>query len=255
MNNLNFTIATLTCNDRAVLFDVIDDVFSYTNLFNVNWIIYAQGCSERFIEKIKEKFYEKPCFLNLIVHPINTGYSKGMNAVWDAVKDYKFVLFLEDDWRLSPDTNKEWLNISIQLINERPELDIIYLRKYLTDQEKWQYGWTRNIHYKCFEGRLRFNYQEQMKNLFLLTYNSLHFQQIPNFMYTANPCIYRTDTYKRLNIFPMLEFDDIHNVKGEWNDSSKLSDKWGYSEALSMEKTADCFVLYLCDGIFYHNTA
>jgi hypothetical protein len=251
----SFVIATLTCNDRMVLFDMINDVCSYTTISDVTWFIYAQGCSAEFINKITDVFRDKPYItLKLATNPINEGYSRGMNAVWNNVKDETFVLFLEDDWRVASDVNKDWLNTSLELINDNtPKVDIIYLRRYLTDEEKFQYGWTRHIDYIYFEGRKRFNYAEQMENTKQTVYGSNTFQQIPNFMYTANPCIYRTETYKKCGVFPMIEFQDVHNERAKWSDSSHLSKLWGHAEALSMEKTANCFVLYLCDGIFYHD--
>ena len=251
---MSFTIATLTCNDRAVLFDVIKEVIENTKTEkSIDWFIYAQGCSDIFIEKIRSMFLNSAFILKLVTCPENQGFSRGTNAVWNNVCHYDYVLCLEDDWRLVKGFNTKWLSTCLSLFQQRPEIDIIFLRKYLTDQEKWQYGWTRNINYHCFQGRLRFNYSEQMKHTVPFDYDGLIFQQIPEFMYTTNPCIYKTSSYKKCNVFPMMEFNDTHNITGEWTDSSKLNDKWGFAEAFSMEKTSGLFTVYLKDGIFFHN--
>ena len=251
---MKFTVATLTCNDRQVLFNVIGEMMKNTNMQGIEWMIYAQGCSEEFLQKIRETFENTGVILRLVVNPENEGYSKGMNNIWKNVNEYDYVLFIEDDWRFIENENKDWLKTCLECMQEN-NVDIIFLRKYLSDEEKYHYGWTRHIPYVCFEGRLRFNYEESMKSTTPFNYKSLTFQQIPEFMYSANPCIYNVESFKRCNVFPMIELNDIHNVKGEWGDSSKIATNiWGCAEALSMEKTANLYTLYLKDGLFYHNS-
>jgi hypothetical protein len=263
-----FTIATLTCNNREVLFNVLREVLHNTDWNSlaltlsidrpIEWMIYAQGCSPEFLDRIRECFHNSPIFLRLIVNPLNEGYSRGMNNVWKNVCDNDYVLFLEDDWRLASDVPANWLSTCLQLVKERSEIDIIFLRKYLSDYEKWQYGWTRHIPYLCFEGRLRFNYEATMCSTQPFEYSGLVFQQIPQFMYSANPCIYKVESFRRCGVFPMHEMNDKHEVQGQWDDSSKVvsgefGNQWGCAEALSMEKTQDLYTLYLKDGVFYHN--
>jgi hypothetical protein len=177
-----------------------------------------------------------------------------MNTLWNYCSVYEYVLFLEDDWRLWDQAPRNWLSVSCSILEERPEIDILFLRKYMSDHEKWQYGWTRHIPYQCFEDRLRFNYEDAMKSTEPFTYHGLTYQQIPHFMYSANPCLFKVAAYKKCNIFPMQEFNDKHSAHGTWNTSSDMSCEWGYAEALSMEKTESLYTLYLKDGVFYHNT-
>lgn len=246
------TIATLTCNDRESLFPTIQKIINSTNLDGLSWTIFAQGCSDAFLEKVRSEFKGSPVTLRLFTHSENLGCSKGFNRLWTHIQDFDIALMIEDDWYLLPQEDKEWLKTSINLMNEMPEIDIIYYRKYMTDQERWQYGWSRHIPYICFQGRLRFNYAESMKRTQPFMYKNHTFQQIPEFMYTNNPCLFRVEAYKKRNIFPFIEMNDKHDLHGTWTDSSFVP-YWGTAEALSMEKTHDCYTLYMDDGCFIHN--
>jgi hypothetical protein len=249
------TIATLTCNDRASLFPTIDRVIENTDLSGFAWTIFAQGCTTAFLQRIRDRFAHTDIPLHLIEYPENLGCSKGFNSLWKAIADdFDFGLMLEDDWYLVPPVNRNWLQVSLHLMTcARPDVDIVYLRKYTTDPEKYQYGWTRHIPYVCFQGRLRFNYAEGMKKTQPFQYQGHRFQQIPEFMYTNNPCLFRISAYKKVGVFPVQEYNDRHETMGKWLDSSGIANHWGWAEALAMEKTAELTVMYLEEGLFSHN--
>jgi GT2 family glycosyltransferase len=248
-----FTIATLTCNNRKCLFKTLDSVIQNTNLENIHWCIFAQGCSEEFHTQIREYFKEKQPTLHLYTNPENLGFSKGCNRIWQIAEQNELALFIEDDWTLAEQTDPFWLKKSIQLMNDRKEIDVIFMRKYMSDTEKWQYGWTRHIPYHAFQGRLHFNYAEQMKSTTPFDYRGHNFHKIPEFMFTTNPCLIRTLSYKKTHVYPLYEMNDKNNAFEEWKDSSSATIEWGWSEALSMEKTQNLYVVYMDDGLFYHN--
>lgn len=249
---MSFTIATLTCNNRNSLFTTIQNIINSTDVEGLTWTIFAQGCTYEFHNSIRKYFKNTNITLRLFTNKDNLGCSKGFNKLWTHIEEFDYVLLIEDDWYLLPQEDKLWLKTSIELMNEQSQIDIIYYRKYQTDQECWQYGWTRHIHYMCFQGRLRFNYAESMKGTIPFEYKKHMFQQIPEFMYTNNPTLYRVSSYKQRNIYPLLELEDKHNLQGAWTDSSFVQ-TWGVAEALVMEKTHDCYTLYMDNGCFVHN--
>jgi hypothetical protein len=248
-----FTIATLTCNNRKCLFTTLDSVIKNTNLENIHWCIFAQGCSEEFHIQIRDYFKDKQPTLHLYTHSENLGFSKGCNRIWQIAQSNELALFIEDDWTLADQRDPFWLKKCIQLMNNRKEIDVIFMRKYMSQYEQWQAGWIRYIPYHAFKGRLHFNYAEQMKTTTPFDYQGHTFQQIPEFMFTTNPCLIRTVSYKKTHVYPLYEMNDINNSLEEWKDSNNTTDNWGWSESLSMEKTRDLYVVYIDDGLFYHN--
>ncbi len=252
---MSFTIMTLTCNNREVLFETLNQFILKTSLtFKFDWHIFAQGCDASFISRIHSVKHPNISF-RIHVNEENLGLSRGMNTLWGKVKDdYEYVLNLEDDWIASESVNKNWLNSSLELLKEQPEISFIFLRKYLSEKEKWQYGWTRNIPYICFKYSDSFNYQEKMNVTSPFTFNDLQFQEIPRWLYTFNPVISRTETLKLRNVFPLREFNDRHDKTGEWGFTlNEDCAEWGYCEALSMEKVINDKCVYLQDGIFHHH--
>ena len=182
-----FTIATLTCNNRKCLFTTLDSVCKQTDLENIHWCIYAQGCSEEFHQQIRDYFKDKQPILHLFTNPVNLGFSKGCNKVWQMVEQNELALFLEDDWKLTEVSDPLWLKKCMQLMNQKSEIDVLFMRKYMSHYEEWQAGWSRHIPYHAFEGRLHFNYAQQMQNTIPFEYGGHKFQQIPEFMFTTNP--------------------------------------------------------------------
>jgi GT2 family glycosyltransferase len=251
---MSFTIATLTCNDRNSLKNTIDCIKKYTNLDGFTWTIYAQGCSDEFLKTVPLMFENTGIDLRLFANKENEGCSKGFNRLWEYIKDYDFVLNIEDDWYLLEQANTDWLKTCIEYMKDHESADILYMRRYMSDQEKWQYGWNRHFSYIFFNGRLRYNYEALMKKTTPHEYKGMKFQQIPEFMFTNNPCLFRTSSYKKVNIFPIMEQPgDRHDIKGDWTDSSKFVSGWGYAEASIAEKTADLNTFYVNDGMFIHN--
>ena len=249
---MNVTIATLTCNDRECLFNTVDYVLENTDLTGVDWTIFAQGCSEEFLTRLEKKFEGSKVQLRLTKNTENLGCSQGFNRLWDLLQDYDFGLMLEDDWLLEPQERKDWLQVLVLLFKEQPTVDIVFLRKYISDEEKHQYGWTRHIPYRCFQGRQHFNYANSMKTTIPFKYRDFTFQRIQDFMYTNNPTFFRVEAYKKIWVFPFTEVNDKHDTRRQWNDSSALSPLWGGAEAEAMEKTRFLRVLYMEQGLFTH---
>ncbi len=257
-----FCVATLTCNDRAALWTTISRFLERTDIpeGGLDWIIFAQGCSEGHLGIIRSLFDElartKGVRLQLGVSEANLGCSRGFNRLWGLVWEggYEAALILEDDWSLAGHARADWLITSLRAFGElEPKPDVIAFRHYSSDAEKWQFGWTRNLNYMCHKHRDNFNYAEKMKQTAPFEFSGTRFQQIPEFLYSANPHICRVAAYAENDVFPMVEFNDVNTVRGAWG-LTRPEDvpNWGWAEAYAMESARDLYTLYYEDGIFTH---
>lgn len=248
-----FAITTISCNDRQTLFKTIEMFLQNTHYDKLNWYIYLQGNTEKYIDKFKQYIQN---FDNIIFHLIinekNIGLSKGVNELNENVKEYKYVLHIEDDWACLAE-NKNWLNTCLNFMEIHTDISTLYLRKYSNNEEKFQFGWTRNIKYQCHKYKDNFNYAEKMKKSHIIMYEEIKFQHIPKCLFTFNPTIRRNKDYYDNDIFPLLEFDDISNKKNMWKLTQEHEIKdWGWCEALTMEKTINLKTYNVANGIFGH---
>jgi|SRR3989338_380605 len=252
------TIATLHCNNRQSIFETIETLDQNSQIKdNIEWNIYVQGCEKEHIEKIKKMMDDKSIKYIIRENPINEGWSKGMNKLYEQIKGYKYVLHLEDDWKCLPCSKSgfpiNWLSICEKYMNDNPHVSTLFLRKYLSAQEKSQYGWTREIYYNCFKYSKPFCYSEKMKSTPKNYYYGMTYQQIPEFLYTANPSIFRTSDYFSAGIYPFYELDDKHNLQTHWKTTTYQDcPVWGCSEALTMEKTRHLISMNVNSGCFVH---
>lgn len=253
--DLKICVATLHCNDRLSIFDTIDSFLKSINFsfINLEWIILSQGCSSEhnhLLEKKLENMNHR-----IVVMDTNLGWSKGMNLLYTILlkKQYDLVLHLEDDWICRDGISKEWLSNCIDYMKEYTDVSSLFLRHYKNDKEKHHYGWTRNINYQCFQYPNPFNYAEKMKNKPSFHFKNIILTEIPEFLYTANPTLFRLQDYKNCNVFPFYVCNDTSNNRIEW-ENTLITDApdWGISEAYSMEKIRNLKCMYVNDGIFYH---
>ena len=186
---------------------------------------------------------------------MNLGWSKGMNLLYTILlkQKYDLVLHLEDDWICRNDISKEWLSNCIDYMKENIDISTLFLRHYKNDKEKYHYGWTRNINYQCFKYPNPFNYAEKMKNKSSFLYKNIILTEIPEFLYTANPTLFRLCDYNDSHVFPFYVCNDTSNNRIEWKNTL-IADApdWGISEAYPMEKIRNLKCMYVNDGIFYH---
>lgn len=249
---MEFVITTITCNNRNTLQLMIKS-FMENTIFSkkYKWVILMQGNSNEYLDnfKIFLKQYENIEF-ELIILNENIGLSKGMNILNNFVSDYVYVLHLEDDWICLPysttNCDKNWLDTCLQFLNKNPSVATLFLRKYIDEDEKFRYGWTRTIPYYAHKNRDNFNYRDKMINSDIQYLNNIKFQHIPKFLFTFNPTIRRNYIYYD-KVFPLIEFEDVSRQK-----MHEDSDKWGWCEALTMEKTIDMVTYNVACGIFGH---
>lgn len=258
MNNL--VILTLTCNNRNALFETIQSFVNNTSFDQLDWVIFAQGCTVDHIERLQNltKNVGNKVNFNVVVSEKNLGFSKGHNHLAEYGKSYKYVLMVEDDWYCLPSryTNLEnnWLTTSLSFLEENRDVSTLFLRKYRNDREKHQFGWTRSIPYMCHQYKDNFNYSEKMKDSKIVQYKDIKFQHIPNFLFTTNPYLRRNEDYSKCGVFPLPEYPDISSKIGEWKLTGYGdAQNWGWCEALTMEKIRHLITYNVGSGIFGHN--
>ena len=251
----SFAIATLHCNDRTAFFEVIHSFVRQTDYRNFRWVVFSQGCSYLHNEAIRNTFKSYNIAYDLIEVEENMGWSRGMNGLYKHLQenDYKIIFHLEDDWLCDEISNPDWLFHCRTYLQTHQDVSTLFLRKYVSDEDKYQYGWTRHIFYRCFVHPCPFNYAEKIKNEPKEEYKSLVFQKIPNFLYSANPTIFRFQDYMNKGVYPFPEFNDASNKQEYWSTTTNEEvEQWGFSESISMEKIRDLTCMNVNHGFFYH---
>jgi hypothetical protein len=258
-------VATLHCNNRKTIFKTIKTFLEETICPDqLDWIILSQGCTDEHNQQLEEAFQStsiKPIIIPLLV---NMGWSKGMNELYRLIseRNYTYVLHLEDDWicdtsfgSKSAGKNVQWLGDCLCFLDNHPDVSTLFLRQYRSDMEKMHYGWSRSFRYQCFrQPNEPFNYAEKIKSTSIIPFRSLEFREIPHFMYTANPTIFRLDDYIQRGIFPFPVYQDASQNQEYWSTTS-ITDapEWGQAEALSMEKLLGSKCMNVNRGFFYHH--
>jgi len=266
MSNLSFqhfsngvpkiAISTLHCNNRKAIFEVIESFAKETSTRTFIWIIYSQGCDDDHNELIRKSLRSNDIPFELICNPKNLGWSKGMNKLYELLveKNFEYILHLEDDWICHHEThNQRWLDDCCIYLHNHSNVSTLFLRKYMSEEDKWMYGWTRNIFYNCFIHPDPFNYQDKIKDQPKIDFRSLTLRKIPDFLYSANPTLFRLKDYIEKGIFPFPEFHDASQKQGEWKTTTmEDAPQWGFSEAISMEKIRELTCVNVNHGFFYH---
>lgn len=249
---MNFCVSLLTCNNRNTTEKTIGAFIENTKFNNLDFFVYAQGCTPEYIENL-QKIKHPEINFKYIIKEKNIGLTPALNELNSMVKEYKYVLFLEDDW-ICITKNKGWLKDSLQLLESNKDISTVFLRKYFDDKEKWHYGWTRTIPYHCHKHKDNFNYEKKMAGSNVVKVGVSEFQHIPTFLFTNNPCIRRNDDYYRVGAYPFPHYDDIKNNRDQWiGPKTSNAPNWGWAEAVTMEKIRDLTAYYIKDGIFGHH--
>ena len=251
-------MATLHCNNRMAIFEVIDRVAaSLTDKTFFDWIVLSQGCSQKHNEEIRNKMDSYGFRHNVLVIPENVGWSKGMNALYHHLyitSRYDFIFHLEDDWLFEDTIHKpNWLSDSCMYLQLNKHVSTMFFRKYVSDEDKYYYGWTRNIPYMCFKHSNSFNYESKIKTQPKMYFRDFMLRRIPEFLYSANPTLFRLQDYINKGVVPFPEFQDVSMKQEEWQTTT-MDDapQWGFSEGLSMEKIRDLVCINVDRGYFYH---
>jgi len=259
-NDEDFCITTLSCNDRKTLIPTIRAFLKETEMPDKwKWWILIQGCSCTYIDEIISylKSLDNNDRFNLLISETNLGLSKGNNILIQATQNYKYILHLEDDWICLPPSitgvSKNWLTTCLQFLDQHPEVSTLFLRKYATPQEKFKFAWNRHIKYKCHKYTDNFNFSKKMEGSPIEYVNEIKFQQIPQFLFTFNPCIRRNEDYFKLGIYPLNEYNDAITKRENWTLTlPKDAPYWGWCESLTMEKLRDSITYNVAAGIFGH---
>lgn len=264
---MKFCIATLTCNNRMTLFEVLKNFVSSTEITDKNkidWFILFQGCSNEYLHNI-DNMIQKDEYKNInfrvCLWEENKGLSKGANRLFKMTDGYDYILWLEDDWILLPTNLKiqmnkyprSWLITCLELLEKEKNVSTIFLRSYATDAEKQRYGWSRTIPYKTVSKCEPLGYEIKMKKTKPFETDNIIFQEIPEFLFTFNPCIYRRCDYVARGVFPLIDADDANMTDNNWTgDSHSFAKEWGFPEANAMEKIYGLKCYYMENGIFGH---
>jgi hypothetical protein len=256
-------VATLHCNNRKTIFTTINTFIQETTCPDkLDWIILSQGCTEEHNQLLEEAFQSTSIRPIIIPFLVNMGWSKGMNELYQFISDnnYDYVLHLEDDWVCDPSfgasgKNPEWLQDCLCYLDNHQDVSTLFLRQYRSDMEKMHYGWSRSFRYQCFkQPNEPFNYAEKIKSTSVIPFRSLEFREIPHFMYTANPTIFKLEDYVERGIFPFPVYQDASQNQEYWSTTSVTdAPEWGQAEALSMEKLLGSKCMNVNRGVFYHH--
>jgi len=119
----------------------------------LDWHIYSNGSSpeqEEYLNYLHSEWFGPGLFqFNIRFGKENGGVGYGVNRAADMVKDYEFVLYLEDDWFHLPkeltDVTNDWLPKAINLFDKFPNLDLLLLRRYLYRSEADHHGFSRHF--------------------------------------------------------------------------------------------------------------
>ena len=257
-------ITILSYDDNHILFSTLKALFENTNFSKISpvyFFILNQKCSKSYNKTTEHLFktlsspYEH-IKVEFIFFDENLGLSKANNILYEKSKDCEFVLHLENDWILLP-TNKDWLYVCLSMFKYNKSYSTISLRKYGSEREKYQYGWTRTIPYICHKYKDNFNYIEKISKEPYVTYDhngtSFYFYKIDHFLFTFNPCIRRNKDYENCGVYPIPSFEDA-DLSEQLFDSHKPHNapQWGWCETFSMEKTRDLGSCILGEGVFLH---
>lgn len=255
VNHSHLVVATLHCNNRESVFEVIDTFAQQTISRRFTWVVLSQGCTPEHNEQIRDRMNAHGVSHVVLEYEENMGWSRGMNTLYDHLKNIiqpEYVLHLEDDW-LCETTNAWWLDDCVGYMDVYTHVSTLFLRTYKSDQEKWDYGWRRSIWYMCFTHSNPFHYAEKMTNEPVTSYKRLRLQRIPEFLYSANPTLFRLNDYMTCGVFPFDMFQDSSSQQKEWSvTTQENAPQWGYAEALAMEKIRHLTCMNVDRGLFYH---
>jgi O-antigen biosynthesis protein len=256
------SVTFLSYNDNELLIPTIKEFLNGTDFDGVEFEvqILVQCCSKAYIMSIEAlcKSYKN---YRIILHTEeqNLGVSRGGNFLYNETRDSKYVLHIEDDWMLYK-ADRNWLKASIQRLENNSNISTIALRKFGTDKERFDYGWSRNIPYVCHQHKDNFNYQDKLGDTEMefvfdgIGFRNHNFVPIRNFLFTFNPVIRRNADYLKCGVYPLPEFDDGDNSNVMYVENKKIhtNEKWGWCEAISMEKTRELNTEMYESGIFVH---
>jgi glycosyltransferase involved in cell wall biosynthesis len=245
---MELALTTVSYNSRHTLPTVVESVLQET-VFpqGMRWYFLLQNFTDEAVEQIVDLCKDKVSIC-IIRFAENIGLSKAMRFIIEQTKYYKYVLHIEDDFKLLKNcvafSGKKWLVECVDFMERHADVSTVFLRAYATDQERWQYGMTRKIPYVCHKFKDNFNYVDKMKTSERIKKDGITWTHIPTFLFTFNPCLVRNKDYHE-KVYPIPTFDLDTKAAGKFGN-------WGNVEALIMERTRDFKCFWLNAGLFGH---
>ena len=136
------------------------------------------------------------------VSPQDIGCAKGTNRAIELVADCEYSLHIESDFHhLTPDesgVDKFWLHRAVQFMDST-ECDYLYLRRMRDEREMVMHFWSQWMPGVTDER------DEYLKR--------------PGFWFSQNPHLRRNSALLESGTLPMIEFDDDHKGKPNWNQA------------------------------------
>lgn len=250
---------TVTYNNRPSLIKVVRQLLCQTVFKQpITWFMALQNCTDKFEQEILAVFQElQPKGVTLVICRFqrNLGLSKAMSYLIERTKRFEFTLNIEDDWILldSHVLSPHWLAANLQFLETHTDVSAVFLRAYVGQKDKKQYGWTRTIPYRCHQFTDNFNYEEKMQQEIEIVKETQadgienKFQLIPGFLFTFNPMLVRNHDFHR-HVYPLPQFTNDQK-------DPQFQANWGCCEALVMERTrkAGLRTFWFNQGIFGHD--
>lgn len=173
----------------------------------------------------------------------NIGVGAGINYLNKMCSEYEYNLFLEGDWIcLDPEVANipsNWLQTSLNLLEEHPTIGQVFLRRHVSDKEDRQYG----MH----------DWFLHNKNPKIVVRDNVEFVQLKHGRYTNNPVLRRQKDFFNVGIFPLNEYYDCDGKPTEIKITTNTTGPdWGKAEIEAFDKGKDLETLWLWPGIFHH---
>jgi hypothetical protein len=188
----------------------------------IPWFIVCNGTSPELKDAVHklESDYRGVLEIIPVFKAENEGPGIGVNLCNEISEDFEYTLFLEGDWMTlsSEDSGqpRNWLPLSIQLLDEQRDVDAVYLRRFICDIDSRQTG--IQTHYL---GAFRFGCVDQPGPGVPMNY---FVADIP--AYTNNPLLRRNSAFYKKGVFPLCELRDAEGNPTEFKGNLD----WGRAE-------------------------
>jgi hypothetical protein len=243
-----FCIQTLTHNAHnrgSFLTDTVTSFMNNTKIPDIvknnngklDWFIRVNETNDEINNSLNYLVNKYSDSINFIINiGDNVGVGAGINFLNKLTSDYEYVLLLEGDWACDDASgiSDNWLQVSLQLLDNNPDMHQIFLRRYTSDSEDRQHGMSEWI--------LPDNVIDEFDII------GIKFIKLKKHCYTNNPTIRRLKTYFDIGVFPLKEYyDEVGNpteIKG--------NSDWGNAEIEAYYKSSKLGTYWLWFGNFIH---
>mgnify|MGYP001163157641 FL=1 len=150
----NFCVCTLTHSTENRDLALKDTISSFIDNYKggkFEWFIWV-NISNPDIDKVLDwavDTYSDRVQFTIRKSDVNLGPGGGINRLNELSKEYEYSFFIEGDWIHVPGNvagiSQNWIQNSITLLEENPDIDQIQYRRYLDDNDHRMYymGWIK----------------------------------------------------------------------------------------------------------------